>query len=146
LEHAIQSTLARVRAEGYGSDLHLDESLGSAGPPLGDPRWIDIARAFAEAASREEGRFFVSVALNYSAQLPVDFDVDSVRSVSPDQPPTMNLVAELEPQRTWNNEYYRLSLPEQSEKILVYVSAYRSVDDRAEDEPFTLFLTFETRV
>jgi hypothetical protein len=146
LDQAIQNTFAELRGFGYGSHVHFDDALGSAWTDPTDARWMAVAREFAERAFHEEGRFIVSVPLGRTQQLPVDLTVASISTISQEEPPAIYYVADLWPQRTWIGEQYRRDLPESSERIMVYVTASRTLDELAEGEPFDVTLYFETRV
>jgi hypothetical protein len=144
LEARLRLVLDDLDATGVGTHRHLDEVLGDHGPHLGDRAWVDIARATAAAAQLRSGRYLVVVPLGTSTTLPGTQEI-GVITPAPDEPPAVHLVIDHDPQRDWVGEYYRRDLRDSSENLLVYISAFRTLDERAAHEPFAINLYFETR-
>jgi len=78
-------------------------------------------------------------------RLPFDFQLSSITDFDPYEPPAVYYESDHDDQRTWTGEYYRLDLAESTEELLVYVSASRSLEERADGEPFDIRLYFEKR-
>lgn len=141
----IRSVLEDVRSGGPGNHAHLDELLGAAAPPPGDPHWVDVSRQVAEVAARVAGRFIVAVPLRSSQDLPLEVQLSAITALDPLEPPAVHHVLDHDPPRTWTGEYFRLDLVESTQDLLVYVSAFRSLEEREEAAPFDIKLYFETR-
>ncbi len=141
----MRRALEEVRSGGPGNHAHLDQILGAAAPPPGDPRWVDVARQLAELAAHVPGRFIVAVPLASSQELPRQMHLSAVGALDPREPPAVYSVLDHDPARTWTGEYFRLDLFEASQGLLIYVSAFRSLEEREQAAPFDIRLYFETR-
>jgi len=78
-------------------------------------------------------------------RLPFDLQLSSITDFDLYEPPAVYYESGHDAQRTWTGEDYRLDLAESTEELFVYVSASRSLEERADGEPFDIRLYFEKR-
>jgi hypothetical protein len=96
-------------------------------------------------AVQVQGRFIVSVPLGSRQELPLEIQLSAITALDSPEPPAVYHVLDHDPPRTWTGEYFRVDLVESTHDLLVYVSAYRSLEEREAAEPFDIKLYFETR-